>query len=77
MSTAMPEISSSVRSAAEEVAGSISGSQLRKRGQARVHRVQPFSPWVQFVRTPGLGHVEGLVAPARVVVLQDVVGARD
>ena len=55
----------------------MSGSQVRKRGQARVHRVHPFSPWVQ-LSVPAVGQdVKGLVVPVGVVVLEDVVGAGD
>ena len=54
----MPEISSSVRGRPKRWF-SMSGSQVRKRGQARVHRVQPFSPWVQLSGPPSASTWKG------------------
>ena len=51
MSLKMPDGSSAVR-ARPNMNSSISGSQARKRGQARVHDVQPFSPWLQLLGAP-------------------------
>ena len=42
----------------------MSGSQVRKRGQARVHRVQPFSPWVQLAGPPSVSTWNGLYTPS-------------
>ena len=55
----------------------MSGSQVRKRGQARVHSVQPLRPWVQLSGPPSAVDVEGPVDPVLVVVAEDVVGADD
>ena len=38
---------------------SISVSQVRKRGQARVHIVQPFTPWVQSSGPPSSSTFHG------------------
>ena len=54
-----------------------SDSQARNRGQARVHEVQPFTPWVQSVRPELLLEVERPVVTDLVVVADDVVGAGD
>ena len=72
----MPDTSSSVRGRPKRLS-SISGSQVRKRGQARVHRVQPFSA-VGAVVGPAVGQdVERLVVAVGVVVAEDVVGTGD
>ena len=54
----MPETSSSVRSRAN-LCVSISDSQLRKRGQALVHIVQPFWPCVQSSGPPSMSRWNG------------------
>ena len=38
---------------------SISVSHVRNRGQARVHMVQPFTPWVQSVGPPSSSTFHG------------------
>ena len=43
---------------------SISGSQARKRGQARVHDVQLFSPWLQFSGPHPSSSWNGLYTPS-------------
>ena len=55
----MPATSSSVRGRPNRWF-SISGSQVRKRGQARVHRVQPLRPWVQLSGPPSAATWNGL-----------------
>src|SRR5665213_223487 len=54
----IPQTSSSVRSRAN-LCMSISDSQLRKRGQALVHIVQPFCPWVQSSGPPSMSRWKG------------------
>ncbi len=71
----MPETSSSVRGRPNRYL-SISVSQVRKRGQARVHSVQPFSPWVQLSGRPRRRRGRAGTRP-RVVVAEHVVGAGD
>ena len=41
----------------------MSVSQLRKRGQARVHIVHPFTPWVQSVGPPSSSTFHGRYTP--------------
>ncbi len=59
MSFEIPSTSSSWRSRPNKNV-SISGSQVRKRGQARVQSVQPFTPWVQSVSPPSASMWNGL-----------------
>ena len=56
---------------------SAAGSQARKRGQARVHVVQPFSPWMQLSRPSSSSRWNGLVLALLVLVADDVVRAGD
>ena len=42
----------------------MSGSQVRKRGRARVHRVHPFWPWVQLSGPPSASTWKGLYTPS-------------
>jgi hypothetical protein len=56
---AMPDTSSSVRGRPKRWF-SMSGSQVRKRGQARVQRVQPLRPWVQLSGPPSVSTWKGL-----------------
>ena len=58
----MPATSSSVRSRPCRWV-SISGSHMRKRGHARVHIVQPFTPWVQLSGPPSASMWNGLYRP--------------
>ncbi len=58
MSPEMPATSSWLRSRPNRNE-SMSVSQLRKRGQARVHIVQPFTPWVQSVGPPSSSTFHG------------------
>ncbi len=58
MSPMTPATSSSVRSR-PNMKVSISDSHVRKRGQARVHMVQPFTPWVQSVGPPSSSTFQG------------------
>ena len=55
----MPATSSSVRGRPNRWF-SMSGSQVRKRGQARVHSVQPLRPWVQLSGPPSASTWKGL-----------------
>ena len=55
----MPATSSSVRSRPCRWV-SISVSHSRKRGQARVHMVQPLTPWVQLSGPPSASMWKGL-----------------
>ena len=66
-----------VAAAAEQVNSSISGSHARNRGQARVHDVQPFSPWLQLSGPQLVLELERLVDALGVVVAEHVVRARD
>ena len=59
ISIEIPATSSSVRSRPKRWV-SISVSQLRNRGQARVHRVQPLTPWVQSATPPSASTWKGL-----------------
>ena len=76
MSLLMPSISSIVRER-PNMKLSISVSHVRKRGQARVQLVQPFSPWMQLSGPELLFEVERLVHAVQVVVAEDVVRAGD
>ena len=58
MSPEIPATSSSRRSRPKRNV-SISVSQVRKRGHARVHIVQPFTPWVQSVGPPSSSTFHG------------------
>ena len=58
----MPDISSSSRFRPCRCT-SASVSQFRKRGQARVHEVQPFSPWRQFASPSSSSRWNGVYAP--------------
>ena len=59
MSLEMPETCSLARGRPKRWV-SISGSQSRKRGQARVHDVQPRSPWPQSPGPPSSSRWKGL-----------------
>ena len=59
MSLEIPDTSSLARGRPNR-AVSISGSQSRKRGQARVHEVQPRSPWPQPPGPPSSSRWKGL-----------------
>ena len=62
MSAEMPATSSAVRSRPNRWV-SISVSQVRNRGQARVHMVQPLTPWVQLSGPPSASMWNGLYRP--------------
>ena len=59
MSRLWPKTSSSVRSRPKRFS-SISVSHIRNLGQARVHIVQPFSPWVHESIEPSMSRWKGL-----------------
>ena len=72
----MPAISSGSRTRPNRCM-SAAGSHARKRGQARVQVVQPFSPWMQLSRPELLLEVERHVLALLVLVADHVVRARD
>ena len=59
----MPAISSASRTRPNRWR-SAAGSQARKRGQARVHVVQPFSPWMQLSRPSSSSRWKGRYLPS-------------
>ena len=76
MSLVTPDISAASRGR-PNMNSSISVSQVRKRGQARVHDVQPFLPWPQSVGPSSSSRWKGLYTPVGVPVAEDVVRAGD
>jgi hypothetical protein len=63
MSLVTPEISAASRGR-PNMNSSISVSQVRKRGHARVHDVQPFFPWPQSVGPSSVSRWKGLYTPS-------------
>ena len=59
----MPDISLGSRTRPNRCM-SAAGSQARKRGQARVQVVQPFSPWMQLSRPSSSSRWKGMYLPS-------------
>ena len=59
----MPAISSGSRTRPKRCS-SAAGSQLRKRGHARVHVVQPFTPWMQSLGPSSSSRWKGRYLPS-------------